>query len=75
LNGTGYDSGIGSSGNLDAFFDKQHQHQLSIDGGGRVRKAYTSLDKLSLRIGAMLRRYPMARIFVLVYMVRRKFVK
>ena len=35
-----------------------------------VKRAYSSLDKLSWRIGATLRRYPIARIFVIAYMVR-----
>ncbi len=34
-----------------------------------VKRAYSSLDKLSLRIGVALRRYPLARIFVIAYMV------
>ncbi len=34
-----------------------------------VKRAYSSLDRLSLRVGVALRRYPLARIFVLAYMV------
>jgi len=34
-----------------------------------VKRAYSSLDRLSWRIGTTLRRYPMARIFVIAYMV------
>lgn len=37
----------------------------------RVKRAYTTFDRLSCRIGATLRRYPMVRIFVLAYMVRQ----
>ena len=35
-----------------------------------MKRAYTEIDKLSIRVGIALRRYPIARIFVLVYMVR-----
>jgi len=35
----------------------------------QVKRAYTEIDKLSIRVGIALRRYPIARIFVLVYMV------
>ncbi len=37
-----------------------------------VNSAYSSVDKLSLRIGVALRRYPLARIFVIAYMVRKE---
>lgn len=35
----------------------------------QVKRAYTEIDKLSIRVGIALRRYPIARIFVLFYMV------
>jgi hypothetical protein len=35
-----------------------------------VKRAYSAVDKLSMRIGDTLRRYPAARIFVIAYMVR-----
>jgi len=35
----------------------------------QVKRAYTEIDKLSIRIGIALRRYPIARIFVLFYMI------
>jgi len=35
----------------------------------RVKRAYTEIDKLSIRVGIALRRFPIARIFVLFYMV------
>ena len=35
----------------------------------RVKMAANSIDKFSVRLGVFLRRYPMARIFVIVYMV------
>ncbi|XP_046609401.1 golgin-84 [Neodiprion virginianus] len=35
----------------------------------RVKRAYSSLDAVSVRTGVFLRRYPLARILVLVYMV------
>ena len=43
-------------------FQKRHSN-------GLIKRPYTELDKLSVRIGTTLKRYPMARIFVLVYMV------
>ena len=36
----------------------------------RVKRAYSSLDACSVRMGVFLKRYPIARIFVLGYMVR-----
>jgi hypothetical protein len=38
----------------------------------RVKRAYSSLDAVSIRTGVFLRRYPLARIFVLCYMVSGK---
>lgn len=35
----------------------------------KVKRAYSSLDTLGIRVGAFLRRYPLARIFVIIYMV------
>lgn len=35
----------------------------------QVKRVYTEIDKLSIRIGVALRRYPIARIFVIFYMV------
>jgi len=35
----------------------------------RVKRAYSSLDAISIRTGVFLRRYPLARILVLIYMV------
>ncbi|XP_069064313.1 golgin subfamily A member 5 [Pleurodeles waltl] len=35
---------------------------------GRVRKAASSIDRFSIRLGIFLRRYPMARLFVIIYM-------
>ena len=39
----------------------------------RVKRAYSSLDAVSIRTGVFLRRYPLARILVLCYMVSAKF--
>ncbi|XP_034942391.1 golgin-84 [Chelonus insularis] len=33
----------------------------------RVKRAYSTLDAISVRIGLFLRRYPLARIFVIIY--------
>ncbi|XP_072479666.1 golgin subfamily A member 5 isoform X2 [Notamacropus eugenii] len=35
---------------------------------GRVRKAASTIDQFSIRLGIFLRRYPIARIFVIIYM-------
>ncbi|XP_060938522.1 golgin subfamily A member 5 [Limanda limanda] len=35
---------------------------------GQVRKAASTIDRFSIRLGIFLRRYPMARLFVIVYM-------
>ncbi|KAL3049644.1 hypothetical protein OYC64_008991 [Pagothenia borchgrevinki] len=34
---------------------------------GKVRKAASSIDRFSIRLGIFLRRYPMARVFVILY--------
>uniref|UniRef100_V9KED1 Golgin subfamily A member 5 n=1 Tax=Callorhinchus milii TaxID=7868 RepID=V9KED1_CALMI len=36
---------------------------------GKVRKAANTIDRFSIRLGIFLRRYPIARIFVIIYMV------
>ncbi|XP_040831063.1 golgin subfamily A member 5 [Ochotona curzoniae] len=35
---------------------------------GKVRKAASSIDQFSIRLGIFLRRYPTARVFVIIYM-------
>ncbi|XP_044128554.1 golgin subfamily A member 5 [Bufo gargarizans] len=35
---------------------------------GRVRKAASTIDKFSIRLGVFLRRYPIARVFIIIYM-------
>lgn len=35
---------------------------------GQVRKAASTIDRFSIRLGIFLRRYPMARLFVILYM-------
>lgn len=39
----------------------------------RVKRAYSSLDAISIRTGVFLRRYPFARILVLIYMALLQF--
>lgn len=36
---------------------------------GKVRKAASTIDRFSIRLGIFLRRYPMARVFIILYMV------
>lgn len=40
----------------------------------RVKRAYSSLDAISIRTGVFLRRYPLARILILIYMVCQKII-
>lgn len=35
---------------------------------GKVRKAASTIDRFSIRLGIFLRRYPMARVFIILYM-------
>ncbi|XP_069049463.1 golgin subfamily A member 5 [Lepisosteus oculatus] len=35
---------------------------------GKVRKAASTIDKFSIRLGIFLRRYPVARVFIIIYM-------
>ena len=48
----------------------QFLQESPFDGGvaRRVKRAYGSLDGFSVRLGLFLRRYPIARVFVLLYM-------
>ncbi|KAG8042213.1 hypothetical protein G9C98_000204 [Cotesia typhae] len=39
----------------------------------RVKRAYSALDTISIRIGVFLRRYPLARIFVIIYITFLQF--
>jgi hypothetical protein len=56
--GTGNDS---AAGNAEVVFGRS----------GRVRKAYSAVDRLSLKMAAIMRRFPAVRVFALVYMVRQ----
>uniref|UniRef100_A0A8C5MN38 Golgin subfamily A member 5 n=1 Tax=Leptobrachium leishanense TaxID=445787 RepID=A0A8C5MN38_9ANUR len=38
---------------------------------GKVRKAATTIDQFSIRLGIFLRRYPIARVFIIIYMCIR----
>ncbi|XP_012678220.1 golgin subfamily A member 5 isoform X2 [Clupea harengus] len=44
-----------------------HDHQ-GAGVYGKVRKAASTIDRFSIRLGIFLRRYPMARVFVILYM-------
>ncbi|XP_072130914.1 golgin subfamily A member 5 [Mobula birostris] len=41
----------------------------SVGMYGKVRKAANTIDRFSIRLGIFLRRYPIARVFVIIYMV------
>ncbi|KAF7287021.1 hypothetical protein GWI33_002857 [Rhynchophorus ferrugineus] len=62
--------------NIQEFNDERHYvpqfMRVSPNDAGvtrRVKHAYSTLDALSIRTGIFLRRYPLARVFVLCYMV------
>ncbi|XP_006268862.1 golgin subfamily A member 5 [Alligator mississippiensis] len=67
INMAGIDSGEGARmRNVPVLFS-------DVDGNvagmyGRVRKAASSIDQFSIRLGIFLRRYPIARVFVIIYM-------
>uniref|UniRef100_A0A672Q4G4 Golgin subfamily A member 5 n=1 Tax=Sinocyclocheilus grahami TaxID=75366 RepID=A0A672Q4G4_SINGR len=42
---------------------------------GKVREAASTIDRFSIRLGIFLRRYPMARVFVIIYMVSTQHIK
>ncbi|XP_051886886.1 golgin subfamily A member 5 isoform X2 [Pristis pectinata] len=39
---------------------------------GKVRKAANTIDRFSIRLGIFLRRYPIARVFVIIYMFQEQ---
>ncbi|XP_069493844.1 golgin subfamily A member 5 isoform X2 [Ambystoma mexicanum] len=67
INMTGVDNGEGTRmRNVPVLFGDS---DTNVEGMyGRVRKAASTIDRFSIRLGIFLRRYPMARQFVVVYM-------
>ncbi|XP_019727925.1 golgin subfamily A member 5 [Hippocampus comes] len=50
--------------NIPVLFNNEHNPGVY----GRVQKAASTIDRFSIRLGIFLRRYPMARVFVILYM-------
>ena len=48
--------------------------EKASDGGvaKKVKRAANTIDRFSIRLGVFLRRYPIARLFVIAYMVSIK---
>lgn len=67
INMSGVDNGEGARlRNVPVLFNDA---ETSLAGMyGRVRKAASSIDQFSIRLGIFLRRYPIARVFVIIYM-------
>lgn len=67
INMSGIDSGEGARmRNVPVLFGDSDTNPAGMYG--RVRKAASSIDQFSIRLGIFLRRYPMARLFVIIYM-------
>ncbi|XP_038604148.1 golgin subfamily A member 5 [Tachyglossus aculeatus] len=67
INMPGVDSGEGARmRNVPVLFSETEATMVGMYG--RVRKAASSIDQFSIRLGIFLRRYPIARVFVLIYM-------
>ncbi|XP_067403159.1 golgin subfamily A member 5 isoform X2 [Emydura macquarii macquarii] len=67
INMAGIDSGEGARmRNVPVLFNDADANVAGMYG--RVRKAASSIDQFSIRLGIFLRRYPIARVFVIIYM-------
>ncbi|KAM5274258.1 golgin subfamily A member 5 [Ctenodactylus gundi] len=67
INMSGVDSGEGArQRNVPVLFNDSESNLAGMYG--RVRKAASSIDQFSIRLGVFLRRYPVARVFVIIYM-------
>ncbi|XP_028926410.1 golgin subfamily A member 5 isoform X2 [Ornithorhynchus anatinus] len=67
INMSGVDSGEGARmRNVPVLFSETEATMAGMYG--KVRKAASSIDQFSIRLGIFLRRYPIARVFVLIYM-------
>lgn len=63
----GVDSGEGTRlRNVPVLFNDTETNLAGMYG--KVRKAASSIDQFSIRLGIFLRRYPVARVFVIIYM-------
>uniref|UniRef100_A0A8D0G5A9 Golgin subfamily A member 5 n=1 Tax=Sphenodon punctatus TaxID=8508 RepID=A0A8D0G5A9_SPHPU len=67
INMSGIDSGEGARmRNVPVLFSDMDGNVAGMYG--RVRKAASTIDQFSIRLGIFLRRYPIARLFVIIYM-------
>ncbi|XP_037359915.1 golgin subfamily A member 5 [Talpa occidentalis] len=67
INMSGVDSGEGTRlRNVPVLFTDSEANLVGMYG--KVRKAASSIDQFSIRLGIFLRRYPIARVFVIIYM-------
>ncbi|NXW87456.1 GOGA5 protein, partial [Alopecoenas beccarii] len=67
INMAGIDSAEGARmRNVPVLFSDMDSNMAGMYG--RVRKAASSIDQFSIRLGIFLRRYPIARVFVIIYM-------
>ncbi|XP_054423086.1 golgin subfamily A member 5 [Pteronotus mesoamericanus] len=67
INMSGVDTGEGTRlRNVPVLFNDTETNLAGMYG--KVRKAASSIDQFSIRLGIFLRRYPIARVFVIIYM-------
>uniref|UniRef100_A0A8D2IW30 Golgin subfamily A member 5 n=1 Tax=Varanus komodoensis TaxID=61221 RepID=A0A8D2IW30_VARKO len=67
INMAGIDSGEGTRmRNVPVLFSDLDVNAAGMYG--KVRKAASTIDQFSIRLGIFLRRYPIARVFVIIYM-------
>lgn len=67
VNMSGIDNGEGTRlRNVPVLFNDTETNLAGMYG--KVRKAASSIDQFSIRLGIFLRRYPIARVFVIIYM-------
>ncbi|XP_003408884.1 golgin subfamily A member 5 isoform X1 [Loxodonta africana] len=67
INMPGVDNGEGTRlRNVPVLFNDTETNLAGMYG--KVRKAASSIDQFSIRLGIFLRRYPIARVFVIIYM-------
>ncbi|XP_076979512.1 golgin subfamily A member 5 isoform X2 [Tamandua tetradactyla] len=70
INMSGIDNGEGTRlRNVPVLFNDTETNLAGMYG--KVRKAASSIDQFSIRLGIFLRRYPMARVFVIIYMGKK----
>lgn len=67
INMSGVDNGEGTRlRNVPVLFNDTETNLAGMYG--KARKAASSIDQFSIRLGIFLRRYPIARVFVIIYM-------